>query len=64
MLDQVGEYVEDLGLERDGVALAAEASQHLDQLRGGRDVQLAVDDEQAIPAEVGDLRDLPADGAG
>ena len=32
----------------------------LDELRRGGDVQLAVEHEQAIAAQVGDLRDLPA----
>ena len=50
-------------IELDRMTLPAEALQHLDQLRGGGDVQFTVDDEQPIPAEVGDLRDLPACGA-
>ena len=50
-------------VDLDGVALAAQPVQHLDQLGGGGDVQLTVHDEQPIAAQVGDLRDLPARGA-
>ena len=51
----------DLGqIELDGVVVTAQPLQHRDQLGRGRDVELAMDHEQAVAAEVGDLRDLPA----
>ena len=58
-----GVHERDLGkIERDRVPLAAEAVQHLVQFGRGGDVQLTVQNQQAIAAEVGDLRDLPARG--
>ena len=51
----------DLGqVEHDGVAVMAQPGEQVDELRRGGDVQLPVDDERAVSAQVGDLRDLPA----
>ena len=40
--------------------MVLQAGEDLDELGSGGDVQLAIDDERAVSAQVGDLRDLPA----
>jgi hypothetical protein len=42
------------------VVATAQAVQQALELRGGGDVELTVDDERPVAAQVGDLGDLPA----
>src|SRR4051812_10533243 len=51
-------------VEHDGVAEPAHAREQPGDLGRGGDVQLAVDDEEPVAAQVGDLGDLPARRAG